>query len=73
MLLVPFGGPLWGPFGAPDGGPDRSKSVFSWPWQRLSDFLLSGGLWGCFWVVFGPLFGYLEMSFVDYFEKDYSS
>ena len=56
MLLVPFGGPLWVPFGARDGGPGRSKLVFFWPRQRLSDFLVSGGLWGCFCVVFGPFF-----------------
>ena len=69
MLLVPFRGPLWGPFGARDGGPGRSKLVFFWSWQRLTDFLVPGGVWGCFWEAFGPLFWCLEMSFVDEFEK----
>ena len=69
MLLVPFRGPLWGPFGVRDGGPGRPKLVFFWPRQRLSVFLVPGGVWGCFWEAFGPLFWCLEMSFVDEFEK----
>ena len=31
--------------------------------------MLSGGLGGCFWKVFGTTFGYLEASFVDEFKE----
>ena len=56
--MAPFGGPIWGPLGARDGGPVRPKLVYFCSRQRLSDFLLSGGLWDSFWVVFRCLFWY---------------
>ena len=69
MLLVPFGGPLWGPFGARDGGPGRPKLVFFLSRHRLSDFwfqMVSGAAFGRRLDLF---FGCLEMSFVDDFDK----
>ena len=69
MLLVPFGGRILRPFGVRDGGPGRSKLVFFLAGQRPSVFLPSGALWGCFWEVFGTTSGYLEIFFVNDFEK----
>ena len=60
---------IWASFGVHDAGPGRPKFIFSWFGHRPSDFLLSGGLGGCFWKAFGTTFGYLEMSFVVEFEK----
>ena len=70
MLLVPFGGSLWGPFVARDGGPGRPKVFF---------FSHLGSVWVILWFQVGSgaalgwyldlFFGYLEMSFVDDFEK----
>ena len=58
-----------GPFGVRDGGPGRPKLVFFQARQRPSVFLSSGALWGCFWKVFGTTFRYLEIFFVNDFEK----
>ena len=69
MLLLPFGGSIWGSFGVRDGGPSRPKFVFFHARQRPSVFLPSGALWGCFWEVFGTTSGYLEIFFVNDFEK----
>ena len=56
-------------FACATGDPAAQNWFFYRLGQRLSDSLVPGGVWECFWVVFGPLFGYLEMSFVDDFEK----
>ena len=64
-----FREPIWNSFGVLEPGPGRPKLIFFWFGHRPSDFLLSGGLGGCFWKVFGLIFGYLEASFVDAFEK----
>ena len=64
-----FRGAISASFGMHDAGPGRPKLIFFWFGHRPSDFLLSGGLGGCFWKVFGPTFGYLEASFLDDFLK----
>ena len=71
MLLAPLGGPIWAPFGARDGGPGRPKSIFVLrPQQRPRDLfcfqVVSGVAFGSYLDVF---FGYLEMYFMDGFEK----
>ena len=58
---------LWASFGVHEPGPGCPKLIFFWFGHRPSDFLPSGGLGGCFWKVFGPIFGYLEVSFVHDF------
>ena len=64
-----FWGLIWVSFGVHDAGPGGPKLIFFWSGHRPSAFLPSGGLGGCFWKVFGTTFGYLEVSFVDDFEK----
>ena len=56
-------------FGVHDAGPGGPKLIFFRSGHRPSAFLPSGGLGGCFWKVFGTTVGYLEVSFVDDFEK----
>ena len=60
---------IWASLGVHDAGPGRPKLIFFWSGHRMSDFLPSGGLAGCFWKVFGTTFGYLEVFSVDDFEK----
>ena len=65
VVLAFVGGQIWRPFGVHDGGPGRQKLLFFWSGQRPSDCLFSGGLWACFWEVFGPTFEYLKLFSVD--------
>ena len=71
MLLAPFGGPIWGPLGARDGGPGRPKLFFFYGPGSVRMFfcfqMVSGAAFGQYLDIF---FGYLEMSFMDDFEKE---
>ena len=46
---------IWDAFGVHDGGPGRTNLVFLALGQCSSVFLLSGGLQGCFWMIFGTI------------------
>ena len=63
----PFLETFWGSFGQSGWGTLQQNSVFCCHGRCSNDFLLSEAFRGCFWVVFGSIFGCSELLFYGSF------